>query len=75
RHACPTQAELMDRLEDLCVADADALMSGCDVVVVSHATDAFRAAVASRNPRVRILDLARLFKTVPGEASYAGIAW
>ena len=75
RHACPTQADLMDRLEELCVASSDELFANADVVVVSHATDEFRAAVRVRDPRVRVLDLARLFKEVPPEASYDGIAW
>ncbi|MEO0671047.1 MAG: nucleotide sugar dehydrogenase [Pseudomonadota bacterium] len=75
RHACPTQAALMDELETLCVGSSDDLMNGSDVVVVSHATEEFREAVRARDPRVHILDLARLFKTVPEEASYEGIAW
>ncbi|MEL6299780.1 MAG: nucleotide sugar dehydrogenase [Pseudomonadota bacterium] len=75
RHACPTQAALMDELEGLCVDSIDALMADSDVVVVSHATEEFRAAVRARAPRVHILDLARLFKEVPDDASYAGIAW
>jgi len=75
RHACPAMADLMDNLEDLCVSQIDELMRGCDVIVVSHATNEFRAAVMAREPRVRVFDLARLFKHVPREASYAGIAW
>lgn len=75
RHACPAQADLMDRLEGMCVATAETLMATSDVVVVSHATEEFRNAVRKRAPHVHILDLARLFPVPPSEATYQGIAW
>ena len=75
RHACPAQAELMDNLEAITVADAGALFEVSDIVVVSHATDEFRAAVRARNPEVHVLDLVRLFKEQPDDATYQGIAW
>ena len=56
--------------------DARTLADNCDVIVVSHATDEFRAAVAARRPGLPVLDLARLFKTLPdNDAGYQGIAW
>ncbi len=75
RHACPAQANLMDHLEGLCVADAAALIAGSDIVVVSHATDEFRNAVRQRDAGIHVLDLARLFPVPPSEATYQGIAW
>jgi len=75
RHACPSQARLMDKLDGLALATADALIDASDVVVVSHATDEFRAAVAKRGKDVHVLDLVRLFPTRPDEATYQGIAW
>jgi GDP-mannose 6-dehydrogenase len=75
RHACPGQAALMDELETLCVGSAEDLIATSDVLVVSHATDAFRTAVLARPKHVRVLDLVRLFKEVPAERSYQGIAW
>jgi GDP-mannose 6-dehydrogenase len=76
RHACPSQARLMDQIEAMALTSAEALIETSDVVVVSHATDEFRAAIQSRHPRVAVLDLARLFKTRPEEdATYQGIAW
>ena len=75
RHACPEQAKLMDELESISVADAATLIAGSDVVVVSHATDEFRAAVKARAPHIHVLDLARLFKERPDDATYQGIAW
>ena len=76
KHACPGQARLMDELKSLTLASAAAVMDSSDVVVVSHATEEFRAAVRSRSPKVHVLDLARLFKDLPeGDANYQGIAW
>ncbi len=75
RHAVPAQAKLMDELEALTVANADELVAQSDVVVVSHATDEFRAAIRARDPKIHVLDLARLFKEIPAEATYQGIAW
>ncbi len=75
RHAVPRQAKLMDELEALMVGDAATLMATSDVVVVSHATDEFRRAVAGRDRKVHVLDLARLWKALPEDATYEGIAW
>lgn len=75
RHAVPTQAALMDQLHGLTVASAAELMESCDIVVVSHATETFRKAVQDRPKHVEILDLARLFKDLPDDKSYQGIAW
>ena len=75
RHAVPTQAALMDRLQALTVVDADALFAACDVVVVSHATREFRDAVARRPAHVVVIDLARLHRERVTEATYQGIAW
>ena len=75
RHASPGQAALMDKLAGLMLADADALVENSDVVVVSHATDEFRQAVAARGRDVHVLDLARLTAKLPTETTYQGIAW
>jgi GDP-mannose 6-dehydrogenase len=75
RHAVPAQARLMDQLEELCLDSAEALVAGCDIVVVSHATDEFRRALKARPAHVHVLDLARLYKALPAEPSYQGIAW
>ncbi len=76
RHACPSQVRLMDELQSITVADAGTVMSNSDVVVVSHATDEFRRAVTARNPKVHVLDLARLFPELPvDDVTYQGIAW
>ena len=75
RHAVPSQAALMDKLEALTVSSASELMLDCDVVVVSHATRQFREAVADRPAHVDIIDLARLFKDRVAETGYQGISW
>jgi GDP-mannose 6-dehydrogenase len=75
RHASPGQAQLMDELSGLMVADAASLMAASDVVVVSHATEEFRRALKARDKNVHVLDLARLFPRVPEDPTYQGIAW
>jgi hypothetical protein len=65
----------MDTLPRLAVQDAATLVAGSDVVVVSHATDEFRAAIESRPGDVHILDLARLYRELPEQPGYQGIAW
>ena len=75
RHAVPAQADLMDNLEKLTVKSAAELVAGSDVVVVSHATEEFRKAVTERNKNIHVLDLARLFKVLPKDENYHGIAW
>ena len=75
RHAVPAQASLMDNLQELTVSSAAELVAGSDVVVVSHATDQFRRAIQNRDPAIHVLDLARLFKEIPNESTYQGIAW
>ena len=76
RHSCPSQARVMDRIEEICVPSTDALMAECDIIVVSHATEEFRQAVKARNKDIHVLDLARLFKELPSDdATYEGIAW
>jgi GDP-mannose 6-dehydrogenase len=75
RHAVPAQADLMDNLQAMTVPSAAELVANSDVVVVSHATDEFRKAVKDRNANVHVLDLARLYKDIPDDATYEGIAW
>lgn len=75
RHAVPHQAKLMDELEYMCVADSETLLAISDVVVVSHATNEFRQAVRLRDGDIVVLDLARLFKKLPQDDAYHGIAW
>lgn len=75
RHAVPAQAKLMDELQAITVASAEALIDASDVLVVSHATEEFRRVVKERRTGVHVLDLARLYKDLPDDAAYQGIAW
>jgi GDP-mannose 6-dehydrogenase len=75
RHAVPAQAKLMDELEAMTVKSAAELVANCDMVVVSHATDEFRQAIRNRAPHIHVLDLVRLFKEIPAESTYQGVAW
>lgn len=75
KHACASQADLMDELQSLCVSDGEELMDNVDVVVVSHATGEFRKLVSTRNPNVHVIDLARLYTRKSKDPGYQGIAW
>ncbi|MEO1543004.1 MAG: nucleotide sugar dehydrogenase [Pseudomonadota bacterium] len=75
KHAAPQQAVLMDKLETMMSKSAEDLVANSDVIVVSHATECFRRALAARAPGKEVIDLARLFKVLPDDESYQGIAW
>ncbi len=75
RHAAPHLERLMARAGEFMTDDLEALVQSCDCLVVSHATDAFRKAVAGRPAGVHVLDLARLYDVPPEDAHYDGIAW
>lgn len=75
RHIDPVQARVLADLQGLAVSSAEELVKNSDVVVVSHATDAFRRAVSARRETVHVLDLARLFRVLPKGEAYHGIAW
>jgi GDP-mannose 6-dehydrogenase len=76
QHSAPHLTELLQKLEPITLDSAEALIVASDMVVVSHATEEFRRAVRLRNPNVKVLDLARLFKELPeGDRGYSGIAW
>ena len=55
--------------------DATSLVAHVDVVVVTHATNDYRSAIAARSPDVHVLDLARLFPKPPRDTTFTGIAW
>lgn len=55
--------------------DAASLIAQSDVVVVGHATPAYREAVRRRRTGVHVIDLARLFPTPPDDPTYHGVSW
>ncbi len=75
RHASPHLAAMLAHIESLTCAEIDDLMASADILVVSHATDEFRRAVAERNSAILVLDLVRLFKDVPADLTYHGMSW
>jgi GDP-mannose 6-dehydrogenase len=76
RQSNPSLAPALDALEsgDTLQATA-AVMQTCDVIIVAHATDAFRQAVHARRPTQHVIDLARLFPDVPAQDTYHGLSW
>ena len=75
RHARPTLDAFIDQLPQLLAESADSLVAGVDVIVVSHASDEFRRAVSARGPEVQVLDLVRLYRNLPQDATYGGVGW
>ena len=76
RRSNPALAPALDALEGGHVLQSIAtVMQTCDVVVVAHATEAFRQTVRTRRPGLHVIDLARLFPDVPDQATYHGLSW
>ena len=74
-YARPQLGSFLEMLPGLLKDDAESLISSVDVLVVSHAIDEFRHAVAGRPDGVHVLDLARLHRNLPEDATYNGVAW
>jgi GDP-mannose 6-dehydrogenase len=75
KHSSPHLASLLGKLEPISMDSAEELIAASDIVVVSHATEEFRRAVTLRNRDVKIYDVARLYKELPDDTNYTGIAW
>jgi GDP-mannose 6-dehydrogenase len=78
RRAHPRLNIVFDRLSDISACNAGELAVSSDVLVVSHATDLYRAAVCKRRKGQHVIDLARLFAKPPAQsedATYQGIGW
>ena len=54
---------------------ADDVSGGSEVLVVSHNAHGYADAVSRRPADVAVIDLVRLFKTVPQDPTYHGIGW
>lgn len=74
-HARPQLGSFLEVLPALLTDDAESLVAGAEVIVVSHAIDEFRHAVAGRPYGIHVLDLARLHRNLPDDATYDGVAW
>ena len=75
RHARPYLRDVMDRMPRMARSTAVGVTTASDVVVVSHATQAFRQAVTHRPEDVAVVDLVRLFDGTPADPDYHGIGW
>lgn len=73
--ARPGMSSFLDGLPDILARDAISLVENVDVIVVTHATDAFRRAIAGRAGNVHVLDMVRLFADLPKDATYDGVGW
>ncbi len=76
RKAHPALAPALDALEGGdALQTTSAVLQSCDVIVVAHATEAFRQAISARRPGLHVVDLARLFNHVPDQTTYHGLSW
>jgi GDP-mannose 6-dehydrogenase len=76
RKANPALAPALDALEGGHALQSTAtVLQTCDVIVIAHATDAFRQAVLGRRASQHVVDLARLFLEVPAQDTYHGLSW
>ena len=75
RHSRPHLAPLMDELPSILRPSIGDVVDNVDVLVVSHARDDYREVVQRRPEGVHVIDLVRLFKEVPDDATYHGISW
>ena len=75
RHSRPHLAPLMDELPSILRPSIGDVVDNVDVLVVSHARDDYREVVRRRPEGVHVIDLVRLFKEVPDDATYHGISW
>ena len=65
----------LQALPDLLTDTPSELIEACDVIVVSHGTPQFVAALAERHPQSTIIDLVRLPAELRDQAGYRGICW
>ena len=73
--ASPSTRLALQALPDLLTDTADELVDACDVIVVSHNTPGFVAALKARNPSTTLIDLVRLPAELHGTPGYRGICW
>lgn len=75
QHGQQSGASLIEKVAALACSDVNELIDRSDVLVVSHATDAYRKAITERPSHVDVIDLARLFAEPPRGDGYQGISW
>lgn len=73
--ASPSTRLALQALPDLLTDTPDELVAACDVIVVSHNTPGFVAALKARHPSTTIIDLVRLPAELHDEPGYRGICW
>lgn len=68
-------ADIVERLTFRLVPDVSELLKRTDVLVTAHATASWRDKFQGQVSQHHIVDLARLFKSIPVCKSYYGIGW
>ena len=75
RHARPHLRAAIDALPEMIRNTADQVSAESEALVVSHNAHGYADAVSRRPADVAVIDLVRLFKTVPQDRTYHGIGW
>ena len=75
RSARPEHDAFLEQLPTLLMGSSEQLVASADVIVVSHANEENRRAIAARAEKVHVLDLVRLYRKLPDDATYWGVAW
>lgn len=73
--ANPATRVALQVLPDLLTDTAGELVDACDVIVVSHGTPDFIAALEARHPDSTVIDLVRLPAAVQEQPGYRGVCW
>lgn len=74
KHGSQGLAQLASGLKDMLCEDPDTLMGQVDAVIVCHAHDLYRDAVA-KHPTVPVVDVVRLYPNAPTDVAINGIGW
>jgi GDP-mannose 6-dehydrogenase len=73
RHAAPGLTRVADHLPELLAGSVDEALDGAEAVLVTHANDTYRAALA--DARVPVIDVVRLYDGADKPPVLNGIGW
>ena len=75
QHYYSRDAHTLHKLDGHLYQDVPSLTEACDTVLITHNTSALRETVPTCLEQVHVIDVARVFETIPKCQSYQGIGW
>ena len=75
KHSAPHLRGLIEALPYIMQPSAEFAAQDADVIVVTHASDLLKCAIADLPPHTHIVDLVRIFDEAPASDNYSGIGW